>query len=208
MGFSGFDFDGIEPIWDEYRGLTRGRPCDQVGMTNERLNNGPLQWPCPTVEHPGTPRRYTDKRFAGPDGKANFIACAHRPPKETVSPEFPLTLTTGRLASQWHTMTRTGKIPRLAKQAATPYVELHPADAHTCAIQDGDTVTVESVRGCVTVKAKLSDKMRQGVVFIPFHWGDMFAPGVAANHLTNDVFDPISKEPEYKACAVRVARAG
>ena len=120
---------------------------------------------------------------------------------------FPLTLTTGRLASQWHTMTRTGKIPRLAKQATHPYIELHPHDANAHAINDGDAVTVESLRGRVTVQAKLTDNIRQGVVFMPFHWGDMFAPGVAANHITNDALDPISKEPEYKACAVRIAKA-
>ncbi len=208
MGFSGFDFDSIEPIWDEFRGMTKDRPCDQFGMTNERLENGPLQWPCPTTDHPGTARRYTDRHFATPDGLARFIACTHRPPQETSNPLFPLTLTTGRLASQWHTMTRTGKIPKLAKQALTPYIELHPTDAKTYAIIEGDSVIVESRRGCVTVQAKLSDNIRPGVVFMPFHWGDMFAPGVAANLLTNDAFDPISKEPEYKACAIRIAKAG
>ncbi len=207
MGYPGFAFADNEAIWDEYRALTKGTACDQFGITNERLKTEQIQWPCPTPDHPGTPRRYTDHRFATPDGHAQFVACQHESPKELPTLAYPLTLTTGRLASQWHTMTRTGKIPRLAKQASTPYIELHPHDAETYAISDGDAVTVESLRGRVTVQAKITDAIRQGVVFMPFHWGDMFAPGVAANLLTNDAFDPISKEPEYKACAVRVAKA-
>lgn len=207
MGYAGFDFEDHEAIWDEYRALTKDTPCDQFGITNERLKTEQIQWPCPTEDHPGTPRRYTDYRFASPDGRAKFVPCSHEPPKELPTLVFPLTLTTGRLASQWHSMTRTGKIPRLAKQAAMPYIELHPADAHTYAICDGDTVTVDSVRGHVTVKAKFNDTIRPGVVFMPFHWGDMFATGVTANELTNDALDPISKEPEYKACAVRIAKA-
>jgi anaerobic selenocysteine-containing dehydrogenase len=129
------------------------------------------------------------------------------PPKEVPSKAFPLMLTTGRLASQWHTMTRTGKIQRLAKRAALPYIEMHPDDAQYYLLEEGDPVTVESARGQADVKVKFSSKIRPGMVFMPFHWGDLFAPNVAANRLTNDALDPISKEPEYKACAVRVLKA-
>jgi ferredoxin-nitrate reductase len=207
MGFEGFDFDSIEPIWDEYRELTRGRPCDMVGMTNERLQAGPLQWPCPTEDHPGSARRYAGGKFSTPDGLARFVACKHQPPQEVASKAFPLTLTTGRLASQWHTMTRTGKIQKLANQAAIPYVELHPRDAHTYQIAEGDMVFVESIRGKAKVQARISDRLREGVVFMPFHWGDLNAPGGVANTITNDAFDPVSKEPEFKACAVRLYAA-
>jgi ferredoxin-nitrate reductase len=207
MGYAGFDFDSIEPIWDEYRVLTKGRPCDQFGITNARLTTEQIQWPCPSDDHPGSPRRYTDHQFAMPNGRAKFVPCKHEEPKELPTLAFPLTLTTGRIASQWHTMTRTGKIPRLAKQAVTPYIELHPADADMYAVCAGDTVTVDSVRGRITVQAKLNATLRPGVVFMPFHWGDMFATGVATNELTNDALDPISKEPEYKVCAVRVMKA-
>jgi anaerobic selenocysteine-containing dehydrogenase len=201
LGYSGFAFDSIEPIWDEVRGLTRGRPCDQYGMTNARLQAGSLHWPCPTEDHPGTLRRYTDKKFATPDGLARFIAAAHRPPKETANSAFPLTLTTGRLASQWHSMTRTGKIPKLGNQATTPYIELHPDDAKLYKISEGDTVVVESKRGKAQIEARINEKLQKGLVFMPFHWGD---PLAAANNLTNPTFDPVSKEPEFKACAVRV----
>ncbi len=201
MGYTGFDFDGIEPIWDEYRGLTRGRPCDMAGMTNERLQAGPLQWPCPDETHPGTARRYGEGHFSTPDGLASFVACKHHGPAEPASNAFPLTLTTGRLASQWHTMTRTGKIPKLANQAVDPYIELHPRDAQKYRVTEGDRVIVESVRGESRVKVRLNDRLREGVVFMPFHWGD---PQAAANNLTHDAYDPISKEPEFKICAVKI----
>jgi ferredoxin-nitrate reductase len=207
MGYAGFDFEDIEPIWDEYRLLTRNRPCDQVGITNERLKTEQIQWPCPSEDHAGTARRYTDHRFATVDGRARFIPCQHEMPKELPTLAFPLTLTTGRIASQWHTMTRTGKIPRLAKQSAEPFIEIHPSDAHRYALHHGETVQVESARGRVTVQAKLNDSLRPGVVFMPFHWGDMFRSGVAANELTNDALDPTSKEPVYKVCAVRIMKA-
>ncbi len=201
MGYAGFNFESIEPIWDEYRGLTKGRPCDQYGMTNERLSAGTLQWPCPDDNHPGTPRRYTDKVFATPDGLARFITCAHAEPQESVSAAFPLLLTTGRLASQWHTMTRTGKISRLANQAAAPYVEVHPDDAKVHQIVEGTPVVVESVRGTARVVARFNHRLQKGTLFMPFHWGD---PESAANNVTNDARDPLSKEPEFKACAVRL----
>lgn len=105
-------------------------------------------------------------------------------------------------------MTRTGKIARLARQAAAPYVELHVDDARLYALHDGDSVMVESLRGQVVVQVKVSARMRPGVVFMPFHWGDLFEQRVAANYLTHDALDPVSKEPEYKACAVRLTKAG
>ncbi len=207
MGYTGFGYDGIDSIWDEYRLLTRNRPCDQVGITNKRLKTQQIQWPCPSEDHPGTARRYIDYQFATPDKRARFIACRYEEPKELPTLAFPLMLTTGRIASQWHTMTRTGKIARLAKQSADPYIEIHPSDAHLYSLNNGDAVRVESMRGCVTVRAKLNDLLRPGVVFMPFHWGDLFRSGVAANELTSDAVDPISKEPEYKVCAVRIMKA-
>ena len=206
MGYHGFEYNNIEEIWDEYRLLTAGRPCDQMGMTNERLKQESLQWPCPTEDHPGTPRRYTDYTFPTRDGKANFIACRHGQPAEQASQGFPYVLTTGRLYSQWHTMTRTGKIDKLMKRSQTPYVEIHPEDARIPGISDGDMVLVKSVRAEVCVEAKITRDIREGTVFMPFHWGDLFAPGQAANNLTSDALDPTSREPEYKACAVMVKK--
>lgn len=206
MGYEGFDFETIEAIWDEYRGLTTGRPCDMTGITNERLKSEMIQWPCPREDHPGTARRYMDHHFATADGRAKFALCQHKRPQEQPSPNFPFMLTTGRLASQWHTMTRTGKIQRLARQAVTPYVEMHPTDAAIHNIHEGESVSVGSARGTITVEARITDKVAPGVVFMPFHWGDRYAPGNAINTLTNDALDPVSKEPEYKACAVSVTK--
>jgi anaerobic selenocysteine-containing dehydrogenase len=203
LGFAdGFAYERSEQIWDEFRLLTKGRPNDMSGMTNARLAQGPLQWPCPHETHPGTARRYLDKQFATPSGKANFVAANYEPPQERTDNAYPLTLTTGRIAAQWHTMTRTGKVPKLHNQAKTPYVNVHPEDAVRYGVHEGEPVQVRSKRGCVQVEAKLTDKIRRGVVFMPFHWGDLFAPGQAANTLTIDAFDPVSKEPEYKVCAV------
>lgn len=207
LGFDGFDFEDIEAIWDEYRGLTRGTACDQYGIINERLKTAAIQWPCPDENHPGTARRYLDQQFSTPDRRARFVACEHRRPKEQPSDSFPLTLTTGRLASQWHTMTRTGKIQRLGKQAQVPFVEIHPTDAALYTISDKARVRVSSRRGTIMLEARISERVLPGVVFIPMHWGDHYTSGGAINVLTNDVYDPVSKEPEYKACAVAIASA-
>lgn len=206
MGYQGFDYDRIEKIWDEYRLLTKDRPCDQIGITNERLKTQSLQWPCPSEDHPGTPRRYLDHQFATEDGKANFIATRHQPPAEQASAQFPYVLTTGRLYSQWHTMTRTGKIDKLMVHTKTPFVEIHAEDATSLGIEDCDRVRVRSPRGEIVLEAKLTQAIRRGAIFMPFHWGDLFAPGQVTNTLTNDALDPISKQPEYKACAVAIER--
>ena len=206
FGYKGFEYDGIEAIWDEYRLLTRNRPCDQMGITNERLKYESLQWPCPHEDHPGTKRRYIDHTFATADGKANFIACRYEEPAEQVSETYQYILTTGRLYAQWHTMTRTGKIDKLMKNSQIPYIEIHEDDAADLNIADGDPVSVVSQRAEVSVVARISPSIRQGVVFMPFHWGDLYAPGQATNNLTNAALDPISKEPEYKVCAVRLAK--
>lgn len=206
LGYDGFKYEDIESIWDEYRELTAGRPCDQYGITNERLKTEALQWPCPSEDHPGTARRYLDRQFATPDGRARFVPCEHKRPQERPNENYPFTLTTGRLASQWHTLSRTGKIQRLANQALTPHAEIHPEDARMKNILDGELIDVSSPRGKVKVAAKVSTRVMPGTIFMPFHWGDLYDPGNAANHLTNDAIDPVSKEPEYKACAVAIEK--
>jgi ferredoxin-nitrate reductase len=206
MGFEGFNFVNNGQIWDEFRGLTKGRPCDMTGMTNERLKTTSLQWPCPSEDHAGTQRRYLDRRFATPDKKAKFIACQHKGPAEDVSQAYPFVLTTGRLASQWHTMTRTGKIDKLFKQASTPYMEMHSADGEALGIEENDCVRVSSLRGSIQIEVRLTGRIRRGTVFMPFHWGDFYALGQVTNTLTHDAIDPLSKEPEYKACAVKIER--
>ncbi len=208
MGFHGFDFQNADAVWDEYRLVTKGTLCDQRGMTNQRLRQGPLQWPSPHEKHPGTPRRSTDWKFPTSSGKAKFWCRSHQPPAETPDEEFPFVLTTGRIASQWHTRTRTGKIPELVRHAPEPFVEMHPQDAERLGITDDDLVSIESRRGRAQARVKVTKDIRPGLVFAPFHWGDLWSENSAVNDATNPAFDPISQQPELKYCAVRVQVGG
>src|SRR5262249_24568160 len=113
MGFSGVQFEGSGAVWDEFIGLTGGRPCHMAGMPSERLRRERhLRWPCPSIDHPGTERLDLDGKFPTPSGCARFHARPHQPPCETPDHEFSLVLTTGRLYAHWHTLTRTGKSPK------------------------------------------------------------------------------------------------
>src|SRR5205807_7327730 len=130
LGCPGFDFASGAEVWDEFIGLTAGRPCDMAGATSGRLRAlHTLQWPCPNAEHPGTKRRYLDRCFPTADGRAVFLPRDHREPRELPDHEFPFVLTTGRLYAHWHTLTRTGKVEKLLRREPGPFVEVNPADA-------------------------------------------------------------------------------
>ena len=130
MGVPGFDFADRAAVWDEFRRVTAGRPCDMTGITAERLQREKnMQWPCPADDHPGTKRRYLDHVFPTPNGRAKLISHPPQLPKEPTDREFPLVLTTGRIYAHWHTLTRTGKVDKLLKRDPEPYVEVHPLDA-------------------------------------------------------------------------------
>jgi ferredoxin-nitrate reductase len=207
LGLPGFDYASRNAVWDEFIRLTAGRPCDMAGMTAERLRGVKgLQWPCPDATHPGTQRRYLDRRFPTPDGRARLLARPHRPPRETPDHEFPLALTTGRLYAHWHSLTRTGKSPKLLARDPEPYIEMHPADAQPRAIAEGTLVQVTSRRGTVRLAARLRDSLRPGTVFVPFHWGDLWSEGNAANYLTISAIGRVAKQPELKFCAVNIER--
>ena len=201
-----FPWSDSREVWDEFRGLTAGRPCDMAGASRARLESGPLQWPCPTEDHPGTSRRYEDGVFPTADGRARFHPWPYRPPREQTDHEFPLILTTGRIASHWHSRTRTGKVPKLNRQAPEPFVEIHPDDAEARGVAHGDIVHVSSRRGFIRVRARMGTSVAPGCVFVPFHWGDAFGKNTAANYLTNPVIGRIAKEPEFKYCAVQVEK--
>jgi len=207
MGCPGFDFGSAAEVWDEFVGLTAGRPCDMAGMTAARLRKETsLQWPCPSVDHPGTKRRYLDRRFATPDGRAIFLPRDHREPRELPDHEFPLVLTTGRLYAHWHTLTRTGKAEKLVRREPGPYVEVHPADAEALGVAAGETVLLSTRRGTVRLPVRLSDGVRPGMVFVPFHWGDLYGEGNAANYLTISAIGRVAKQPELKFCAVSLEK--
>ncbi len=207
MGFAGFDFASAAEVWDEFRRLTAGRPCDMTGITARRLRSQRhIQWPCPTPDHPGTKRRYTDGVFPTPDGRAVFLPRDHREPRELPDHEFPFVLTTGRLYAHWHTLTRTAKCERLVKREPEPFVEVHPDDARGLGAEDGELVQVSSRRGTVRVRLRLSDGVSPGMVFLPFHWGDLYSPENAANYLTISAIGRVAKQPELKFCAVSVEK--
>jgi ferredoxin-nitrate reductase len=208
LGYRGFEFSSAADVWDEFIGLTAGRPCDMAGASSTRLRTQTnLQWPCPTPTHPGSKRRYLDRRFATPDGRANFLPRHHREPREVPDHEFPFVLTTGRLYTHWHTLTRTAKADKLVRREPGPFIEVNPADAERLAVSTGDLVQVSSRRGTVQLPARLSRDVAEGMVFVPFHWGDLFAPGNAANYLTISAIGKIAKQPELKFCAVSVEKA-
>jgi formate dehydrogenase alpha subunit len=206
LGFAkAFAYRSSAEVFAEFVGLTRGQLCDYSGLSHTRLQaKGPTQWPCPTPHHPGTIRLYTDLRFSTPTGRANFNPVEHADPVESPDAAYPLWLNTGRVKGQWHTMTRTGKSESLLKDCPELIIELHPTDAARWDISNGNLVKVASRRGTAIARARVTAKIKEGVCFMPFHWGRLLGYYKAANNLTSDAVDPISKEPELKACAVQV----
>jgi formate dehydrogenase alpha subunit len=183
-----------EEIFEEIKKLTPS----YAGMTYKRLQESGLQWPCPTVDHPGTLFLHKD-RFTR--GKGMLHAIDYKPPAEEPDADYPLFLTTGRAFVHYHSGTMTRVSPTLHREMETGYVEISPTDAKNLGIKDGERVKVSSRRGEIQIKAKVSRKVNRGVVFIPFHFAE-----AAANMLTNPAYDPLAKIPEYKACAVKVEK--
>ena len=209
MGYSGFEYPNPAAIYDEYTKMTAGTNIDITGLSYERLQKeGTFQWPVPSKDHKGTPRLFTDKVFYTPSTKAKIHTVENKVnDSETTSLDFPLILTTGRIRDQWHTMTRTGKVNKLNQHIPKPFLEIHPLDAEARHIVEGDTVVVNSPRGEVRVTAKVTEDIKRGVVFLPMHWGKTFGKTFSrTNNLTQDVFDPVSKEPDFKYAAVQVTR--
>ena len=202
-----FDYASTADIFDEFAALTAGTVCDYTGVNHARLlSEGPLQWPVPTSDHMGTARLYTNGVFPSPDGRARFVAVEHDEPVEPVEPNFPLTLTSGRVRDHWHTLTRTGQSPALMARTPEPILEVNLRDAARAGLQDGDFVEVTSRRGKVVAQCRVSAAIREGTCFLPFHWGRLFGFYKSANNLTLSARDPLSRQPELKACAVRLRR--
>jgi assimilatory nitrate reductase catalytic subunit len=206
-----FAFESPQDIFDEYRGLTRGRGTDISGLSYALLERaGPQQWPLPEGAETGLARLYADGRFPTASARARFADAVYRPVVEKVDAHYPFRLITGRLRDQWHAMSRTGRSARLFGHTPEPRVALHPSDLARRSLRPGDLVHVESRRGRVTLAAEASDDLRPGQAFLPMHWGSRFLSGEGAlgvNAVTLPVFDPVSRQPELKACAVRITRA-
>ncbi len=194
MGCTGFP-ETMEALYDEILKLTPS----YAGISYDRIRNGPgLRWPCPTREHPGTPILHKETFSRG---KGLLKALEYRPPMEYSDEEYPLVLTTGRLLQHYHTgsMTRRSKV--LNGLVSSGMIEINTRDAGRLNIQNGEKVKVSSRRGSIVIAALVTTKIKEGIVFIPFHFIES-----AANFLTNDALDPVAKIPEYKTCGVRVEK--
>ncbi|WP_433554794.1 molybdopterin oxidoreductase family protein [Micromonospora zamorensis] len=190
-------------VFAELRRASAGGIADYAGISWARIDGDDgVWWPCPTEDGPDTPRLFAE-RFATPDGRARFHPVDHRPAAEEVCSAYPLHFTTGRVLAQYQSGTQTRRVPALRRAAPEAFVELHPDLAARLGIDDGDPVRVTSRRGELCAPARLSAGIRPDTVFAPFHY-----PGAGrANSVTNDAVDPISGMPEFKICAVRVAKA-
>jgi predicted molibdopterin-dependent oxidoreductase YjgC len=170
------------------------------GISHGRLGPNGLQWPCTTLDHPGTPILHVDRPARG--GAAWFVPVSDRPPAEVPDAEYPLLLTTGRVLEHYHGGTMTRRVPGLHWLVPETIVELHPADAGRRGIVDGQPVRLRSRRGTITARARVTAGIVKGTVFAPFHFAE-----AAANLLTHAALDPVAKIPEYKVCAVAIEPA-
>ena len=187
------DYNSPAEIMKEIASLTPS----YAGIDYSRLNqNHGLQWPCPELNHPGTPILHRDQCTRG---QGHFSPTSYRPPKELPDEDYPLLLNTGRTAVHWHTGSMTRRSHLLNREEPWPFAEINPDDATLLNIRQQQNINVCSRRGSIQVKARLTDRVPPGQIFIPFH----FAEG-AANVLTNNALDPESGIPEFKVCAVRV----
>ena len=224
MGFGeAFSYRNAGEVFDEIRRTANPRTgYDLRGISYERLRAQSIQWPCALENEVGKPIRYLSEtaerdsittpespliRFPTESGKGRFLARPHLPPAELPSQEYPFILTTGRTAHQWHTMTKTGKVPALNKLNAGPFVEINPEDASALNLSEDSLVEIASTRGRALYPARITDRIRPGCCFVPFHWNDIFGENLAINAATSEAVDPISKQPEFKFCAVRLAKA-
>jgi len=177
----------INRLVPPYGGITAQRIADTVGG---------LSWPCPEVVHPGTPILHAEA-FPTPDGRARIVPVRHTLPAEETSANFPLILTTGRLAVHHNAGSMTRRSPSLMDRAPALFVEIHPSDAAQLGVAEGDTVVIATSRGDVMAQARVTDKVQAGTAFMPFHF-----PGT--NRLTVDALDAEAKIPEFKVAAARV----
>ncbi len=210
MGYGDqFPYTSPEEVFEEFKGMTRGRLCDMNGVTYERLRGrvGP-QLPCPDAGHPGTPRLFVDGRFPRPDGRAALLARDYAEPAEVPDEDYPFALITGRLATHFNTRTRTGRVPALNDVAPGNSIELNTDDAARLGIGDGDVVEVASRRGRFRGAARCRGGILKGTLYANMHYGRALGAGDAhlANLACHEAYDLHSKQPEFKFCAVRIAK--
>jgi assimilatory nitrate reductase catalytic subunit len=190
--------------FEEWRRVSRGRLCDYSGISYELLEkHGAVQWPFPEgAQLTAASRLYEDGRFETADGRARLICGTWEPFPEQPNQQYPLVLNTGRTVEHWHTRTKTREVPILERLSPESWLEMNPRDAGRLGLRSHDRVDVVSQRGRVSgVELRLTEITSPGQVFMPFHYFE-----TNANDVTQSAFDPISREPNYKQCAVRVER--
>jgi assimilatory nitrate reductase catalytic subunit len=222
MGFDGFDYVGAHEIFDEHArlsawrndgGTARAFRLDGLaGMSRRQYDElEPVQWPVLREGDGavrGTERLFGDGCFARAGGKAHFVPTAPRAPANLPDREFPLALNTGRVRDQWHTMTRTGKSPRLAGHVPEPFIDIHPQDALLAGVREGELARISSNWGAMVARVQHGGGIARGSVFIPIHWSGQTASDARVGALVNPVVDPVSGEPEFKHTPVRVEPFG
>lgn len=230
MGFAdAFTYESAAEVFAEISAATNLKTgYDLRGASHARLKETPLQWPCSSESLESksenrNPIRYindgiSQTPYEKPDGKRPrlifptpkkkgvFFTRPHVDPHEMPDSDFPLVLNTGRLQHQWHTMTKTGKIPMLNKLNPNSFVEINPEDAVALGIKEKDTVEVRSRRGFARLPAVVTTRVRAGNCFVPMHWNDEFGKNLCINAVTNDAIDPISQQPEFKFCAIHLKK--
>ncbi|HEX4166014.1 MAG TPA: molybdopterin oxidoreductase family protein [Bryobacteraceae bacterium] len=192
-----------ETAFEELRRASAGGVADYAGATYERIRQEDgVFWPCPSEEHRGTQRLFLE-RFETPDGRARLHPVEFRASTEEPDAEFPLYLTTGRVMVHYQSGTQTRRVEKLRAAVPEAFVEIHPAVARSYGIVQGDSVSLTTRRGTASMTARLTTSIRLDTLFVPFH----FAGEGRANLLTNPTLDPTSRMPEFKVCAVRIAKA-
>ncbi|SEN69667.1 assimilatory nitrate reductase catalytic subunit NasC [Lihuaxuella thermophila] len=196
-----FSFGSAEEIFDELRLASRGGVADYYGITYERLKReGGVYWPCPSPDHPGQARLF-EHSFAHPDGKAEIMPVNNHFPNEQVNDDFPLYLTTGRVMTHYLTGVQTRRSHSLAARNFESFAEIHPKTAKKYGIEDQTLIRLESRRGSIIVRSKITSEIREDTVFVPMHWADL----QNVNLITLDALDPICKMPGFKVCAVKIS---
>jgi assimilatory nitrate reductase catalytic subunit len=203
LGREKYFSDDPREVFDELRRASAGGAADYSGITYERIDaEQGVFWPCPSIDHPGTPRLFAD-RFPTADGRAHLRRTVQTAPAELPDAGYPYYLTTGRTMSQYQSGAQTRRVRSLTLHEPDAYVQLHPDLAAQHGIRSADVVELRTRRGTALFRARLSDDIRPDTVFTPFHWGGRST----ANRLTNAALDPTSRMPEFKVCAVALARA-
>jgi assimilatory nitrate reductase catalytic subunit len=216
MGFEGFEFQSAHEVFDEHARLSvfrndGERVFNLAGLAGQDAAQyeqmASIQWPV-VAPGQGTARLFGDGRFAHADGKARFVATAPRAPANAPDSEFPLILNTGRIRDQWHTMTRTGRAPRLADHTAESFIDMHPQDALKFGVREGELAWLSSQWGAMVARVQHGGGIARGDVFVPIHWSGQNASDARVGTLVNPAVDPVSGEPEFKHTPVTIERFG